>query len=208
MCLAPRIGRNRAAHRGVRVAEVEGRPLLESERIEAARRGDASAFEELVRTYQEIAFRTAYLVVGDADEARDAAQEGFLRAHRALGRFRRGAEFRPWLLRIVANAARNRRRTSARQASLALRAARDAASGDAAPSPEVLLLADERRQELIAAINTLRHEDRLVIGLRWFLEMNEEEMAAVLDCPRGTVKSRLSRATGRLRDVLEGSADD
>ena len=186
---------------------MEGRPLLEREWIEAARRGDVSAFEELVRQYQEIAFRTAYLVVGDADEARDAAQDGFLRAHAALGRFRADAEFRPWLLKIVANAARNRRRSASRRADLALRAFRDAASGDAAPSPEVLLLAAERRSELLAAINGLRAEDRLVIALRWFLEMNEAEMAAVLDCPRGTVKSRLSRATDRLRAAI-GEADD
>jgi RNA polymerase sigma-70 factor (ECF subfamily) len=189
------------------VAEVEGRPLLKPEWIEAARRGDASAFEELVRHYQEIAFRTAYLVVGDADEARDAAQDGFLRAHAALGRFRPEAEFRPWLLRIVANAARNRRRSASRRADLALRAFRDAASGDAAPSPEVLLLAAERRNELLAAVNALRAEDRLVIALRWFLDLNEAEMAGVLDCPRGTVKSRLSRATARLRSAI-GEADD
>jgi RNA polymerase sigma-70 factor (ECF subfamily) len=189
------------------VAEVEGRPLLESEWIEAARRGDASAFEELVRRYQEVAYRTAYLVVGDADEARDAAQDGFLRAHGALGRFRAGAEFRPWLLRIVANAARNRRRSASRRADLAMRAFRDAASGDAAPSPEALLLADERRRELLSAINRLRLDDRLVIALRWFLELNDEEMAAVLDCPRGTIKSRLSRATARLRTILGEAAD-
>lgn len=187
---------------------MEGRPLLEREWIEAARRGDAPAFEELVRRYQEIAFRTAYLVVGDADEARDAAQDGFLRAHAALGRFREGAEFRPWLLRIVANAARNRRRSASRRADLALRAFHDSASGDAAPSPEVLLLADERRRELLAAINALRVEDRLVIALRWFVELNEEEMAAVLDCPRGTVKSRLSRATIRLRAAMGERGDD
>jgi len=187
---------------------VEGRPLLEREWIESARRGDASAFEELVRRYQEIAFRTAYLVVGDADEARDAAQDGFLRAHAALGRFRAGAEFRPWLLRIVANAARNRRRSASRRADLALRAFRDAASGDAAPSPEVLLLADERRRELLGAINRLRVEDRQVIALRWFLELTEEEMAAVLSCRRGTVKSRLSRATTRLRAAIGEGADD
>ena len=192
---------------GVGMAEVEGRPLLEREWIESARRGDASAFEELVRRYQEIAFRTAYLVVGDADEARDAAQDGFLRAHAALGRFRAGAEFRPWLLRIVANAARNRRRSASRRADLALRVFRDAASGDAAPSPEVLLLAEERRRELLAAVNRLRAEDRLVIALRWFLELNEDEMAGVLHCPRGTVKSRLSRAITRLRAVI-GEGDD
>jgi RNA polymerase sigma-70 factor (ECF subfamily) len=71
----------------------------------------------------------------------------------------------------------------------------------------VLLLAAERRSELLAAVNALRAEDRLVIALRWFLDLNEAEMAAVLDCPRGTVKSRLSRATARLRAAI-GEADD
>jgi len=108
----------------------------------------------------------------------------------------------------VANVARNRRRSASRRADLALRAFRDAASGDAAPSPEVLLLAEERRSELLAAINRLQVEDRLIITLRWFLELNEEEMAGVLDCPRGTVKSRLSRATARLRSVLGEAGDD
>jgi len=187
---------------------VEGRPLTDAELIEAARGGDVSAYEELVRRYEDLAFRTAFLVVRDAEEARDAAQEGFLSAHRALGRFRSGAEFRPWLLRIVANAARNRRRSASRRAALALRAGRDPASGDAAPSPEAALLAAEQRASLLAAINTLSEDDQLVIGLRWFAELGEAEMATVLGRPRGTVKSRLSRAMARLREVLERLEED
>ena len=84
---------------------------------------------------------------------------------------------------------------------------RDPASGGAAPSPEAALLAAERREELLAAINSLDEADRLVIGLRWFVELNEAEMSSVLGRPRGTVKSRLSRAMGRLRDALEGFED-
>ena len=95
---------------------VEGRPLTDAELIDAARRGDVAAYEELVRRYEQVAFRTAVLLCGDADEARDAAQEGFLRAYGALRRFRTGAEPRPWLLRIVANAARNQRRAAGRRA--------------------------------------------------------------------------------------------
>jgi len=181
---------------------VEGRPLTDRELIERARHGDVAAYEELVQTYSELAFRTAYLVCGDADEARDAAQEGFVRAWRALPRFRPEAEPRPWLLAIVANAARNRRRGAGRQAALALRAARDRPSVAAAPSPEAAVLADERRDELLVAVNGLKPDDRLIIGLRWFLELPEAEMAAALGVPRGTVKSRLSRAMGRLRDAL------
>ena len=181
---------------------MEGRPLTDAELIQHAKRGEIAAYEELVRRYEEIAFRTAYLVCGDADEARDAAQDGFLRAYAALSRFREGAEPRPWLLRIVANAARNRRRGSRRQASLAVRAAQDRPSDGAAPSPEAAVLADERSAELMSAINRLGEDDRLVIAMRWFLELSEEEMAGALDVPRGTVKSRLSRAMGRLRTAL------
>ncbi len=160
------------------------------------------AYEELMRRHESLAFRTAYLIVADADEARDAAQDGFLRAYAALGRFRAGAEFRPWLLRIVANAARNRRRGRTRRAGLALRAAADRPDDLAAPSPEVAVLAAERRAVLLAAIERLSVEDRDVIVMRWFAELNEAEMAAALDCPRGTVKSRLSRAMARLRHQL------
>jgi RNA polymerase sigma-70 factor, ECF subfamily len=71
---------------------VEGRPLTDSELIERARTGEVAAYEELVRRYQAQAFRAALFVCGDADEARDAAQEGFVRAWQALGRFRTGAE--------------------------------------------------------------------------------------------------------------------
>jgi RNA polymerase sigma-70 factor (ECF subfamily) len=170
--------------------------------MERARRGDVAAYEELVRRYEESAFRTAFLLCGDADEARDAAQEGFVRAWRALSRFRSGAEPRPWLLRIVANAARNRRRGASRQAALGLRLAADPLSGGAAPSPEGSVLADERREALLAAIERLRPDDRLVIALRWFVELDEASMAAALDVPRGTVKSRLSRAMSRLRDEV------
>ena len=159
------------------------------------------AYEELVRRYQDVAVRTAHLISPDGD-AEDAVQEAFVKAYAALGRFRDGAPFRPWLLRIVTNEARNRRRSAGRRAGLALRAAEDRRPGDAAPSPESAVLADEQRSALLAAINALRPEDREVIGCRYFLELSEAETAETLDLPRGTVKSRLSRALGRLRDEL------
>jgi RNA polymerase sigma factor (sigma-70 family) len=190
---------NRAIVGGVLGSAGGGASLTDTELIEQARRGDVPAYEELVRRYESLAFRTAYLIVADADEARDAAQDAFLRAYAALRRFRAGAEFRPWLLRIVANAARNRRRSSGRRMSLALRAAADRPENGAVPSPEVAVLAAERRALLLAAIERLRLEDRDVIVMRWFGELSEAEMAAALDCPRGTVKSRLSRAMARLR---------
>src|SRR5918998_1820562 len=139
---------------------VVGRPLEEHELVERARAGDAGAYAALVRGHQEIAFRTAYLITGNAADAEDAAQEGFVKAYRALGRFRTGEPLRPWLLTIVANEARNRRRAAGRRAALALRAADEGRPGDAVPSPEAALLSDERREELLAAVNGLREEER------------------------------------------------
>jgi RNA polymerase sigma-70 factor (ECF subfamily) len=181
---------------------VEGRPLEEAELVGRARAGDAAAYEELVRMHQQIAMRTAWLVTRNATEAEDAVQEGFVKAYRALDRFREGAAFRPWLLTIVANEARNRRRSVARADRLALRVAEVRPSGDAAPSPEAAALLDEERTMLVEALNALREEDRLVVGYRFLLGLSEAETAAALGVPMGTVKSRLSRALVRLRSTL------
>jgi RNA polymerase sigma factor (sigma-70 family) len=181
---------------------VEGRPLDDQELVELARKGDARAYEALVRRHQQVAYRTAWVITGTAADAEDAAQEGFVKAWSALSRFRAGAAFRPWLLAIVANEARNRRRSGRRQEDLALRVAEDRPSGDAAPSPEAAALAAERRRLLLAAVNRLPDADRRVIACRWFLELSEAEMATALGWRRGTVKSRLSRAMARLREAL------
>jgi RNA polymerase sigma factor (sigma-70 family) len=185
---------------------VEGRPLDDQELVEQARGGDARAYEALVRQYQDLAFRTAYVIAGSAADAEDAAQEGFVKAWYALSRFRVGAAFRPWLLTIVANEARNRRRSGRRQDDLALRVAEDRPSGDAAPSPEAAALAAEQRRLLLAAVGRLGESDRQVIACRYFLDLSEAEMAGALGCRPGTVKSRLSRALGRLRAVMAEQA--
>ena len=178
------------------------RPLDEAELVERARHGDLDAWETIVRTYQGIAFRTAYVLCGSAPDAEEAAQDGFVKAYRALGRFRRGAPLRPWLLRIVANEARNRRRSAGRRERLAVRAAAEDRPGDAVPSPEAALLARESQQRLLAAVERLSQEHRDVIACRYFLGLDEAETAAALGVRRGTAKSRLSRALERLRDEL------
>ena len=166
-----------------------------------ARTGDVAAYEMLVRRYQDLAMRTAHLVAPEADAA-DAVQEAFLKAFAALGRFREGAPVRPWLLRIVANEARNRRRSATRRAGLAVRASALAAGADHAASPETEALASEARAALHAAVARLRDEEREVIGARYFLGLSEAETAQALSIPAGTVKSRTARAIGHLRDVL------
>jgi RNA polymerase sigma factor (sigma-70 family) len=182
---------------------VEGRPPDDAALAERARRGDERAFEELVRMYQAISFRTAYLLTGSTADAEDAAQVAFVKAWTALPRFRRGAPFKPWLLRIVANEAHNRRRSASRAAGLELRATAAQPPGDAAPSPEGAALGRERRDALLAAVGRLDERDRDVLTCRYFLELSEEETAQVLNVRRGTVKSRTARALARLRAEVE-----
>jgi RNA polymerase sigma factor (sigma-70 family) len=186
---------------------MEGRPAEDSALFARAQRGDTAAYEEIVQRYQQVAFRTAYLITGSAPEAEDAAQEGFLKAYRALNRFRAGADPRPWLLRIVANEARNRLRSAGRRHNLELRLAEGFRAGDAAPSPEAAALAADARHRLLRELNSLGEDDRLVIASRYFLDLDGEETAAALGIPEGTVKSRLSRALGRLRERFS-EADD
>lgn len=181
--------------------------IEDAELIARARSGDVTAYEEIVRRYQGVALRTAYLVCPETD-ADDAVQDAFLKAHAALSRFRDGAPLRPWLLRIVTNEARNRRRSAGRRQGLALRAA--AASGDGpfgatVPGPEGAVIAAETRTELLAAISSLRDDDREILGARFLLDLSEAETAETLGVPRGTVKSRTSRALGRLREALLAS---
>lgn len=179
-----------------------GQLLDEHVVIERAKRGDEVAFAELVQRYEEVAFRTAYVITGDAGEAEDAAQTGFVKAFYALARFRSGAPFRPWLLQIVANEARNRRTAASRRPAVNLSLLPDEPAEDGDRSPETLALAADESDRLIRAINCLREEDRAVLTYRYFLDLSEAEMASALACRPGTVKSRLSRAIERLREQL------
>ncbi len=186
---------------------MEGRPEDDSELVARAWRGDTAACEEIVQRHQQIAFRTAYVITGSAAEAEDAAQEGFVKAFRALDRFRVGAALRPWLLQIVANEARNRVRASSRRDQMQLRLAEGYRPGDAAPSPEALAMRAESRRRLLDGLNALAEDDRLVIAARYLLELSGEETAAALGIPEGTVKSRLSRALAKLKSRLGEAAD-
>jgi RNA polymerase sigma-70 factor (ECF subfamily) len=179
---------------------VVARALTEGELLARAQGGDADAYASLVRAHQDVAFRTALLITQNAADAEEAAQEGFVKAWRALGRFREGAPLRPWLLTIVANEARNRRRSAGRRAALALRVAQEEGAG---ASAESAVISHESRGALLDALSRMRPDDRLVLGCRYLLELSEAETAAALGVPAGTVKSRTSRALGRLRGEVE-----
>jgi RNA polymerase sigma-70 factor (ECF subfamily) len=176
------------------------RALTEGELVALAQSGDGDAYASLVRAHQDIAFRTAMLITQNAAEAEEAAQDAFVKAWRALKRFRSGEPLRPWLLTIVANEARNRRRSAGRRSALALRAAEPERIEDR--SAEAQVLAAESRTALLEGLARLRDDDRLVLGCRYLLELSEAETAAALGVAAGTVKSRTSRALARLRDEV------
>jgi RNA polymerase sigma-70 factor (ECF subfamily) len=176
--------------------------LADGELVKRAKRGDVGAYEQIVQRYREPVFRVAFLVTRSSADAEEAAQDAFVKAYGALGRFRTDSPLRPWLMRIAVNESRNRVRSSVRREGLALRAAAERPPVDSDQSPEAALLAAEQRRSLLAAIERLREEDRLAIACRYFLGLSEREAARVLGWRRGTLKSRLSRALARLRAEL------
>src|SRR5260370_4483418 len=156
---------------------MEGRPT-DGELLARAQRGNQAAYEEIVQRYQQVAFRTAYVITGSAAEAEDAAQEGFVKAYRALATFRAGAEPRPWLLRIVANEARNRVRSAGRRHQLELRVAERFRPGDAAPSPEAAAVAAEDSRRLLGFANGRGEGGRLLISCPSLLQPSRQRTVA------------------------------
>ena len=171
--------------------------------LERSRAGGSAAFGQLIDRYQGVALRVAYAIA--PGQAEDVVQEAFVKAYRALPRFRDDAPFRPWLLRIVANEARNHVRRAGRQERLAIRAGSRRPTGEWR-TPEESAVDEETRRTLALAVSSLSPADREVIALRWFAGLSETEMATALDCRPGTVKSRLSRALERLRAVMPAEA--
>lgn len=176
-------------------------PAGEADLVERARRGDGGAYEALMRGHEQAAFRTAFLIVGSAADAEDVAQEAFLKAYRALGRFRAGSPFRPWLLRIVGNEARNHLRAAGRRAFHQQRAlVLEAVPAEQTTDAEVLRR-DERRR-VLAAVERLNERERTAILGRYFIGLTDAEAAAALGVPRATVKMRTWRALQKLRREL------
>lgn len=174
--------------------------------IEQARTGDLTAFAVLVRRHQATAYRVAFLITRSAADADDALQEGLIRAHRALPRFRTGEPFRPWLTTIVANQARNRARSRRRAENLVGRLASvaDIRTGE---DPETAAIREERRRRVIAGVESLPERFRRAVALRHLLGLTEAETAQALGVAVGTVKSRVARGLHLLRESI-GDSDD
>ena len=173
----------------------------DSDLVARARAGDAAAFGALVGRYQTVALRLAAAVSGSVVDAADIAQEAFVKAHRSLPRLADPAMVRPWMLRIVANEAKNHLRGRDR------RRQRDARYGSwvvaPAPDPEISALDADTARELGVALGRLGARDRQVLGYRYFAGMSEAETAQAVGVAVGTVKSRTARALDRLRIEME-----
>jgi len=176
--------------------------MHDGELARRARQGDLDAYETLLRRYQANAQRAAFLILRQREEAEDAVQEAFVRAWDRLEQFDTRRSFRPWLLKIVTNEARDRIRSRSRRERLRLRAARDTDFERAGASPEAEVVTRERMQAVLDEINLLGEDDQTIMTYRYVLDLPTVEIAELLDMPHGTVRSRISRARERLRQRL------
>jgi RNA polymerase sigma-70 factor (ECF subfamily) len=180
----------------------------EHDLILRAQRGEIAAFDALVRAYEKTAFRAAYLITRDEHDAADAAQEAFVRAYRALGSFRSSEPFRPWLMRIVTNQALNRIQAMKRRSTMTERYARAVDEAAEPPNAQRTVEAREQNELLMRAVARLKPDEQALITLRYFLELPEAEVAQTLEIPQGTVKSRLHRTLGKLREIIRNEFPD
>lgn len=176
--------------------------------IDQAQRGNLSAFNDLVLTYQDGLYRWALSLVADEDLAGDLTQATFITAYEKLASFR-GGSFRSWLFTIARNRAFDELRRLKRRPTLSLDTSRNdderelhAVLPDRAPLPEEALLAAERAEHLENMLRSLPVEFQQVLRLVDIEEFDYQEAADTLRLPLGTVKSRLARARLRMRDLL------
>ena len=176
----------------------------EAEQLRLARQGDLTAFNALVLQYQSLVFGLCLRQLGDRQAAEDATQDAFIAAWRGLAGLR-GA-FRPWLMRIAANACTDQQRRRGRRPSASLETALEAGlpePPDPEPSPETQALDSELTRRLQAMLQRLPPDQRLAIILCDLQGFDYREIADVMRCNLGTVKSRIGRGRARLRDLLQ-----
>jgi RNA polymerase sigma-70 factor (ECF subfamily) len=173
----------------------------EQDLIERAKNGSREAADELVNRYWNDAFKGAFLILGNHEDAEDVTQEAFVAALGSMRRFRRSKPFQPWLRRIVANKALDTIRSNKRRRRRDLEIAAQPGAA-AAASISDLGVTDPA---LAKAVVALPLEQRLVVVLRTVFGMQTVEIAKILKTPRGTVASRLHRGLSRLRTTYGGN---
>ncbi len=187
------------------MAQVEPSQQMDHELVARVQRGDSKAFDLLVRKYQHRIVALIGRYVSDWSECQDVAQEAFLRAYRAMGSFRGDAQFYTWLHRIAVNTAKNHLVSNGRRPPTDDIDVADAEQYDSGirlrdnDTPERELMRQQMEQTVMRAVEALPEELRTAITLREVEGLSYEEIAARMDCPIGTVRSRIFRA----RDAIE-----
>jgi RNA polymerase sigma-70 factor (ECF subfamily) len=177
----------------------------EADALRAAQGGDVAAFNALVQIYQRQVYNVCYRTLGNPDDAADATQEAFLGAFRGIRSFRGPVEgLRGWLLRIAVNACYDqlRRRQRRPTDSLDVLTQDEIRVTDPQPGPEQRALSADTARQIQVAIDRLPHEQRMTVVLCDVQGLSYEEVADAMQVELGTVKSRLSRARARLRELL------
>jgi len=174
--------------------------------VERARKGDLDAFNELVIRYQKTAYNVAYRILGDAEAAADAVQDAFLKAFKNIRRFR-GGSFKSWMFRIVTNTCYDvlrarKRRPSSSLDGMEVELNHTPLGDSGVESPEEYAIRQELNRLIQEAINSLPPEQRVIIVLSDIEGFDYREISETLGIPLGTVKSRLSRARAKVRDLL------
>lgn len=190
-----------------------GSKEIDSELVRRVQQGDKAAFDVLVQKYQQKVVNLISRFVSDHSECYDVAQETFIKAYRALPNFRGDSQFYTWLYRIAANTAKNHLASQSRKTPAYAVDVEDAEhfTGESGlkefSNPENLLLTDEIKQTVYAAIEALPDDLKSAITLREIEGLSYDDIAAVMDCPIGTVRSRIFRARDaidkELRPLLE-----
>ena len=182
--------------------------------VEHARQGDETAFDHLVRRHQQQVYAVAVRMLGDLDEAKDVAQDAFVRAYRSIATFRGEAKFSTWMVSITMNLCRNRRRWWARRRRVIAGSIEETLQTeeksvvmqviDPLPTPAEVTERAELRVQLLGALAQLDQDSREVVVLRDVHGWSYEEIAQAAGCELGTVKSRLNRARLKLCALLNG----
>ncbi len=203
---------------GKQQAITDEQKRAEAELVDRSRRGDQKAFRTLVERYQRRVFALALGLLKDPDEARDISQEAFLKAHRHLGSFQGTASFYTWLYRITVNLCIDRKRRVGRGSEVELdeRLSHRQVGSPAdilstqklSFNPQRVAQSSELRKRILAALAQLSEQHRAVLILREVEGLSYKEIADSMDCPEGTVMSRLFHARRQMQELLSDFAED
>ena len=171
--------------------------------LNKAKKGDDSAFTQIVEAFQTPVFNLCYRMLGDAKEAEDAAQETFLRAHQAISKYDSSRSFGTWLLSIAAHYCIDQQRKRKLPITDIDEYLEETAADRNIPNPESVAIEKERHSQIQKFLLTLPEFDRAAIILRYWYEYSEEEICQTLDISISAVKSRLHRARRKLAKILE-----